>query len=563
MSKLFKFQDPGEGIHEAEVLRVLVSPNDEVKEGQDVFEVETDKANFDVSCPYDGTVKEIHVQEGDRIQVGDPLMRIAEAGAQSDQHDGTGDEQKEDDQNQAAQDEAEQQEARSSKEDEQEESSDDQDGAAKKEPSKKKPVTEKDSSETGKDTKEKKEETADQDEDETTEQDDDDETGEKDEETSDDSEDDSDKEKGKKPKQDKKKKHADQSSKEEQEEQYNGPSAGSTKTQQDSNEKQSSSRSQEPVAASPATRRVARELNVDLHEVTPRGEGGRVLTTDVRAFAESRESQGGKHKEKSKKKGEEERKERAADKTGTPSLPDFAKWGPIERKPMRSIRRETAKRMTLSWSHIPHVTHNDVADITELEHFRQRHVDDIAAKGGKLTLTVLIMKAVVGALHEFPSFNASLDPEAEEIILKSYYHLGVALDSERGLLVPVIRDVDRKSVSELSKELFELSERVRKGNVNREDMTGATFTITNPGPIGGTTFTPIINFPEVAILGLGRARLQPIIQGSMDHPDIVPRLMLPLSLAFDHRANDGALAARFVNRIIQALTDLETFTLTV
>jgi pyruvate dehydrogenase E2 component (dihydrolipoamide acetyltransferase) len=219
--------------------------------------------------------------------------------------------------------------------------------------------------------------------------------------------------------------------------------------------------------------------------------------------------------------------------------------------------------MALSWAQIPHVTHNDVADITELEAFRQRHVKTIEAKGGKLTLTVLVMKAVAAALHEFPRFNASLDHETEALILKRYYHLGIALDSERGLLVPVIRDVDRKSLTDLAVELFQLAERVRKGDVKREDVSGGTFTITNPGPMGGTTFTPIINYPEVAILGLGRARLQPVVRGTLEKPEIVPRLLLPISFGFDHRINDGADAARFVNKVIHTLTNLEAFTLAI
>jgi pyruvate dehydrogenase E2 component (dihydrolipoamide acetyltransferase) len=468
MARIFKFQDPGEGIHEAEVLRILVSPNEEVKEGQEVFEVETDKANFDLSCPYDGIVERIHVQEGDRIQVGDSLLTVGEGdGASKAEEAGKGHE---------------------------EEDQEDQE-EREKEPE----------VETEDETREKKSPSP---------------------------------------------RSSEEQEKERRKERKPAPVKPSTSEKEPSHK-------QEPVQASPATRRVARELNIDLRDVTSSGEEGRVLTSDVRAFAESQEMPA-----KEKKREHVERKERPA-AAGSPALPDFAQWGPVQRKPLRSVRRETAKRMAVSWSQIPHVTHNDVADISELEKFRQRHVGAIAARGGKLTLTVLIMKAVVGALHEFPSFNASLDPEAEEIIFKSYYHLGVALDSERGLLVPVIRDVDRKSASDLAVELFELAERVRTGKVSREEMMGSTFTITNPGPLGGTSFTPIINFPEVAILGLGRARLQPVARGSLEEPEIVARLMLPLSLAFDHRVNDGALAARFVNRIIQALTDLEIFALMV
>jgi len=513
MSKVFKFQDPGEGIHEGEVLRVLVSPNDEVQEGQDVFEVETDKASFDLSCPYDGVVEELHVQEGDQIKVGDPLMTIGDnAGASK--------------KGESKEDQGDR------KTSEEEESSEDRD----------------------KDVAQEGEEPSD-----------DQGRGNRDEESAAESEE----EKTRKATEEKEKKKSVRSSEEKKpegkekdrrKEQKQQP-AKSSATQKESQEKKASSPQKGPVPASPATRRVARELNVDLQDVTPSGEEGRVLTGDVRAFAEFQEAQG--RAKEGKGREEEGKKATPGFATDVPSLPDFAQWGPVERKPLRSIRRETAKRMALSWSQIPHVTHNDVADISELEKFRQRHAGDIEAKGGKLTLTVLVMKAVVGALHEFPGFNASLDLEAEEIVLKSYYHIGVALDSERGLLVPVIRDVDRKSVSELAVELFELAERVRKGKVRRQEMGGASFTITNPGPLGGTSFTPIINFPEVAILGLGHACLQPVVHGTMENPDIRARFMLPLSLAFDHRVNDGALAARFVNRIIQVLTDIETFALMV
>jgi pyruvate dehydrogenase E2 component (dihydrolipoamide acetyltransferase) len=207
--------------------------------------------------------------------------------------------------------------------------------------------------------------------------------------------------------------------------------------------------------------------------------------------------------------------------------------------------------------------HQDVADITELEAFRRRHQEAVGQQGGKLSLTVLVMQAVVAVLKHFPRFNASLDPEAGEIILKHYYHIGVAVDTEQGLIVPVVRDVDRKSLTELAAELTELVERTRNGKVKREDLQGGTFTITNPGPIGGTAFTPLINYPEVAILGLARARLEPVMQGDLHNFTVVPRLHLPLHLAFDHRVNDGADAARFVRTIIDILSDPESFILNV
>jgi pyruvate dehydrogenase E2 component (dihydrolipoamide acetyltransferase) len=198
-----------------------------------------------------------------------------------------------------------------------------------------------------------------------------------------------------------------------------------------------------------------------------------------------------------------------------------------------------------------------VADVTELEEFRRKHQDEIEAEGGKLTLTMFILKAAVAALKEHPRFNASLDVDKGEIILKNYYHIGVAVATERGLIVPVVRDVDRKSITELALELSDLAERTREGNVEREELSGGAFTITNVGPLGGTGFTPIVNYPQVAILGLAQARLQPVVQGDLDNYQVVPRLMLPLCLGFDHRIADGADAAHFINAIIEALESPE------
>jgi pyruvate dehydrogenase E2 component (dihydrolipoamide acetyltransferase) len=213
--------------------------------------------------------------------------------------------------------------------------------------------------------------------------------------------------------------------------------------------------------------------------------------------------------------------------------------------------------MTLAWSQIPHVTHEDVADVSELEVFRRKHQSEIETQGGKLTLTMFILKAAVAALKEHPRFNASLDVKKGEIILKNYYHIGVAVDTERGLIVPVVRDVDRKSITELALELYELAERTREGEVERQELAGGTFTITNVGPLGGTGFTPIVNYPQVAILGVAQARLQPVIQGDLDNCQVVPRLMLPLCVGFDHRIADGADAARFLNVIIEVLESPE------
>ncbi len=311
-----------------------------------------------------------------------------------------------------------------------------------------------------------------------------------------------------------------------------------------------------PVAAAPSTRRLARELGVDLRAVTPTGPGGRVTEADVRAHA------AGKSASPVAKTVVEpvspSQKLEAVATPVTPPLPDYDQLGLVERLPLRSIRRATARQMALAWAQIPHVSTQDVVDITDLEALRQQYKADVEARGGKLTLTVFVLKALVNALKEFPKFNASLDVEAEDIVLKKYYNTGVAVDSERGLIVPVLRDADRKSVVELAVELTALVERTRDGKASLADMQGGTITVTNIGALGGTGFSPIINYPEVAILGLAQASVQPVARPKKNGGyKFVPRLMLPIILAFDHRVNDGAEAQRFLNRIIEQLENPE------
>ena len=231
-----------------------------------------------------------------------------------------------------------------------------------------------------------------------------------------------------------------------------------------------------------------------------------------------------------------------------PKLPDFAKWGKIERVSMRGVRRKTAEHLAESWNTIPHVTQHDRADITELEQLRARFAPKAEQAGGKMTVTAIALKVCAAALKVFPQFNASIDMEKEEIVYKQYIHIGVAADTDRGLLVPVIRDVDKKNIVELAVELSQLSQKARDKKITLADMEGGTFTITNLGGIGGTAFTPIVNHPEVAILGLSRSRMEPEwIGGKFE-----PRLILPLSLSYDHRLIDGADAARFLRWVAEA-----------
>jgi len=232
-----------------------------------------------------------------------------------------------------------------------------------------------------------------------------------------------------------------------------------------------------------------------------------------------------------------------------PPLPKFEQWGPVERQPLSHLRRTIAERMTLSATVIPHVTHFDRADVTELEAIIRRNADAARERGLALTLTSFLMKAAALALAEHPTFNASLDAAAGELIVKRYCHLGVAVATERGLIVPVIRDVDQKPLVELQKELATLAQRVREGKATIEDLRGGTFTITNIGALGGTGAIPIINYPEVAILGVARAREEAVVRDGR----IMPRTLLPISLTFDHRVADGADGARFATAIVRRL----------
>jgi pyruvate dehydrogenase E2 component (dihydrolipoamide acetyltransferase) len=294
----------------------------------------------------------------------------------------------------------------------------------------------------------------------------------------------------------------------------------------------------EPVPAAPHTRRLAREVGVDIYEVKGTGPGGRISEDDVKAHAKAALAALSTAAQAPPRAGH----------FIAPKLPDFSQWGKIERVSMRGVRRKTAEHLAESWNTIPHVTQHDRADITELEQLRARFAPKAEQAGGKMTVTAIALKVCAAALKVFPQFNATIDMEKEEIIYKQYISIGVAADTDRGLLVPVIRDVDKKNIVELAVELSQLSQKARDKKITVADMEGGTFTITNLGGIGGTAFTPIVNHPEVAILGLSRSRMEPEwIGGKFE-----PRLILPLSLSYDHRLIDGADAARFLRWIAEA-----------
>ncbi len=485
MAREFKLPDLGEGIHEGEIVKVLVAVGDQVKEDQPILEVETDKATVEIPSPYEGKVSEIRAKAGDLVAVGDVLVVFDGEGAAAEKP------REEPAPEQEAPDAQRQEPARS-----QEDTTEQVEASFDVQPRPEAVTGEAPQEEAAAEAKPREKAAAEE-----------------------------------KPR----------------------PEAAEAKP--------AAEQRQGPVAAAPSTRRLARELGVDLGQVPGSGPGGRVTAEDVRGFAGD-----GARPEPAKAEEERPPERRPAGEEPSaisstavpvPPLPDFQRWGEVERVPLRSVRRATAKHMALAWSQIPHVSHQDVADVTELEALRNRYKGEVAEQGGSLSLTVFVLKAAVAALKAHPRFNASLDAGAEDIVLKKYYHIGVAVDTERGLLVPVIRDVDRKSITELAVELKELVQRTRDGKVELEEMQGGTFTITNPGPLGGTAFAPIVNYPEVGILGMAKARRQPVIQGEGQQAHVVPRLMLPLILAFDHRVVDGADAARFVTMVIELLESPE------
>ncbi|MBM3880667.1 MAG: biotin/lipoyl-binding protein [Verrucomicrobia bacterium] len=291
-------------------------------------------------------------------------------------------------------------------------------------------------------------------------------------------------------------------------------------------------------AASPSLRRLAKDLGIDLARIRGSEHGGRIVMADLRAYIARLQKL-------------------AARSTAAPAQPappavepvDFSRWGPVTVKPLSPLRQVIARRMGASWTHVPRVTQFDEADVTGLLALRKEHQAAFEKQGTRLTLTAFLLKAVADVLQKHPVVNASLDASGEQLVLKSYYHIGVAVDTEAGLLVPVLRDVDKLSLLELSRALEELAQKARERKLSADDMKGGTFTVSNQGGIGGAQFTPVVNLPEVAILGLGRGAVKPVWRDGQ----VQPRTLLPLALSYDHRVIDGANAARFVVDLVQAI----------
>ena len=468
MAKEIKVPQIGDGVESATVSEVLVAEGDKIEKDQSVIAVESDKASVEVPSSAAGTIKEIKISEGDEVEVGQVIILLEES-----------DDDETDEDNGEASEEEKEKENTSEEENEEE----DEDSEEKQSGKKKKKIKEENP----------------EDNDEEPEEDDADEN------------------------QDEKK-----SSKKDE------PEAGKTSEEKE-NKKSGKSSSGESstgagIQASPGTRRLARELGVDLTELAEEI-SGRVSEKDVKEFA----------KKDSPK----------STRSASISLPDFEKWGSVERKPLNNIRKATAKNVTASWQSVPHVFQFDEADITDIQQYLEVNQDKAEKAGGKLTITALLTKIVASALVRFPKFNASIDMENEEMILKNYVNIGIAVATEKGLLVPVIKDADKKSIIEIATELTNIAEKARDGKLSKEDMEGANFSISNLGGIGGTNFTPIVPASQVAILGISRSAKKPVYVDD----EFKPREILPLSLSYDHRLIDGADGAAFINWITQALED--------
>ena len=441
----------GEGIDEATIINIFVSPGDQLKKEQSVIEIETDKAALELPSPVEGTVSEMFVNNGDVIKIGDVIAKVDEGGAPT------------------------------------------KDKAPAKKEKKKEPKVE--------EVIEQKEE---------------------------------------EPvteviKEEEKEPEAEVEGKEEVE-------VGSKQEETESDNVVPIVKEERKVSvpASPSTRKLARELGIDINRISGTGPGGRISSEDVIKFAKNLisnlEARADTH--------------RGTYEPNLPALPDFSKWGEIEKKKMGTVRRLTAENLTMAWT-IPHVTNHDRADITELEELRKMNKQKAKDAGGNLTITPILIKIVSSALKVFPEFNASIDMESNEIIYKKYVNIGFAVDTERGLFVPNIQNADQKNIIDIAVELSDISSRVRNKKITPDELKGSTFTVSNLGGIGGTYFSPIIYYPDVAILGVSKSSTEPVyIDGKFE-----PRVMMPLSLSYDHRIIDGAGAARFLSWLVKALEE--------
>ena len=438
----------GEGIEEATIISVFVSPGDSIKKEQSVIEIETDKAALELPSPVDGTISEIVVNEGDVIKIGDLIAKVGDGGAPAKEKPETKETKKEKPPEKLEEPEAVEEEPEPEKEE-----------PVKEVKAEKAPVKQKEA-----------------------------------------------------PK----------------------------KKEEDNVISMVMNDNKVSAPASPSTRKLARELGIDINTVKGTDPGGRISSDDVIKHAKNLiancETTAETH--------------RGTYQPNLPALPDFSKWGEIEKAKMGTVRRLTAENLTMAWT-IPHVTNHDRADITELDQLRKMNKQKAKDAGGNLTITPILIKIVSSALKVFPEFNASIDMESNEIIYKKFVNIGFAVDTERGLFVPNIQNADKKNIIDIAVELSDISERTRNKKITPDELKGSTFTVSNLGGIGGTYFSPIIYYPDVAILGVSKSSFEPVyIDGKFE-----PRLMMPLSLSYDHRIIDGAAAARFLTWLVKALEE--------
>ena len=444
----------GEGIEEASVINIFVSPGDDIKKEQSVIEIETDKAALELPSPFDGTISEVLVSVGDTIKIGQVIAKVGGDGA----------------------------------------------GAKEKPAKEKKPKKE----------EAKKEEIE---------------------------------EEEKAPEQPEEKvekiKKVEETVELEKEEPVE---AKESKKKEEPDNVVSIVKEEKEISApaSPSTRKLARQLGIDINKVPGTDTGGRISAEDVISYAKeiisTYDTQASTH--------------RGTYEPHLPDLPDFTKWGEIERVKMNTVRRLTAENLSMAWT-IPHVTQHDKADITELDELRKENKQKAKEAGGNLTITPILIKIVASALKVFPEFNSSIDMENNEIIYKKYVNIGFAVDTERGLFVPNIRNADKKNIIEIAKELSDISDRTRNKKITPDELKGSTFTVSNLGGIGGTYFSPIIYYPDVAILGVSQSIIEPVYENG----NFEPKLLMPLSLSYDHRIIDGAAAARFLRWLVKALEE--------
>lgn len=514
MTTTIKLPELGENVDSGDLTKILVSVGDTISKDQALLELETDKATIEVPSPVAGVIKELHVQEGRKIKVGDPLFTVDE--------DGTAPKQEKKPQEKLSGTEP---PARSEPKSEESPAPVRATGAAAqgassaaaqaKEPeSEEMPQARQETRPPAKAApKASKAEP----------------------------------EPAKKEAQRAEARPAARAQGPGTEADADASTEGERETPEDKREEtvipfrtETSEPTRQLAPASPAIRRLARELGIEINKVSGTGPEGRIDEDDVKNYAKEIISRA----EGTRSAGE-----------AFAALPDFAKWGQIERQPMSSVRRATAEHLAQAWHNVPQVTQFDSADVTELESLRSRFSEPRDGGAPKITITAIALKVAAAALQKFPRFAASIDMANRQIIYKHYFNIGVAVDTSYGLVVPVVRDVDQKSIPELAKELSELSEKAREKKLALEEMAGGVFTITNLGGIGGTGFSPIVNYPEVAILGISRLGVEPRTIKSSTDGAFEPRKILPLSLSYDHRLIDGADAARFLRWVAEALEE--------